>query len=219
MPQHYYIYIHAYPSNHPEKPNQIFYVGKGSRKRYLIQRRNNSHHQNILDKLFRAEYVMKDIAFIIKDNLSESISLFEEIKLIKEIGRIDLKTGTLVNMTDGGEGGSGYIYSQETRDKISKSLTGHIVSQKTRDKLSKARQNISQETKDKISKANTIKKPTKDKLYNLYTTQKLTQEEIGKIYNVNSGTIRKWMRHYSIHIRTMSEAVLLHHSKSSSLAL
>ena len=64
------------------------------------------------------------IVEIILDDLSKETVLLKETEFIKLYGRRDLKTGTLCNMTDGGEGGINKIVSQETRDKISKATKG-----------------------------------------------------------------------------------------------
>jgi len=200
LQQYFYIYIHAYPSDHPEKPNQIFYVGKDCKKRYLNKyRKYNQHHQNILNKLLRNSYIMEDIAFIIKDNLYESVAFLEEIKLIKKLGRIDLETGNLTNLTDGGFGGScnisqetknkiinaniGRIVSQETRDKISKSNTGKTHSQETKNKMSKAHQNMSQETRDRMSKAHqNTSQQTRDKLSKARTISTTPKDKLIELY-------------------------------------
>lgn len=98
----YYIYIHYHE-------NVIFYVGKGSKLRYKGTDHRNNHWINTVNKYgFNIE--------IIKDNLNEKDSFELEKKLISKYGRIDLKTGTLVNLTDGGEGLSGIIMSKYTRN-------------------------------------------------------------------------------------------------------
>ena len=53
-------------------------------------------------------------------NLPEKEALDLEIDMIKIIGRNDLKLGPLLNLTDGGEGISGYKFTAETRELQSK---------------------------------------------------------------------------------------------------
>jgi hypothetical protein len=59
------------------------------------------------------------------EELSEEEVNKKEKYFIKLYGRRDLGTGTLVNMTDGGEGSSGAIRSEETRKKQSDANKGH----------------------------------------------------------------------------------------------
>lgn len=49
--------------------------------------------------------------------MKQEESYFREIELIQLIGRKDLKTGTLVNLTDGGEGSINYVYNLEVLEK------------------------------------------------------------------------------------------------------
>jgi hypothetical protein len=103
------------------------------------------------------------------DNYSEI--LLKEQEVIKLYGRRNLLEGTLVNLTDGGEGVLGQVVSDETRLKISKAGTGvkrsdehkasisqanrdRIYTQEMRDKVSKKHKGkvISQEQREKLSK-------------------------------------------------------------------
>ena len=121
--QQYYLYIHAYPKNHT-KENQIFYVGKGCKKRYLNISNRSDYHKGILKKLIHEGFTIDNIAFIIKCNLYEEIAYQEETKLIKELGRKNNNTGTLVNMTRGGKGG--------TFDRTCKESTRKLKSENTK---------------------------------------------------------------------------------------
>lgn len=60
-------------------------------------------------------------------NLSEIGALALERRLIKWYGRIDIGTGCLRNMTDGGQGTSGRIFSEEHRKKISLAKKGKQI--------------------------------------------------------------------------------------------
>lgn len=68
----------------------------------------------------------------IKTNLTDDISIQLEIGLIKQIGRKDRKLGPLLNMTDGGDGASGHILTEETKRKIIKSNKKTLLSEKCR---------------------------------------------------------------------------------------
>lgn len=100
--------------------NKVFYIGIGKTPYRLKskQGRNDLWHR-IADKAgFRAE--------IIKDNLSWEAAAALEIKLIKQYGRINNKTGVLANMTDGGDGNLGLRHSKEALEKIAAASRGRI---------------------------------------------------------------------------------------------
>jgi group I intron endonuclease len=122
----YYTYIYLdtrYPGefNYDEfqfnfKP---IYVGKGKDWR-LVHHKNNppkSHFGNTIRKII-SEGLSPEIIKV-QDCISEQDAFNLEIRLIKLIGRLDKGTGPLLNMTDGGEGASGHIKSQELRKLIS----------------------------------------------------------------------------------------------------
>lgn len=103
----YYVYGH-YVSGSDEP----FYIGKGKEDRAWV-----TQHRNFLWKEVTAEndYEVK----IIQDNMNEPDALLLETELIEKYGRIDLDTGILVNMTEGGNGGMGRLFTEEHRKKFS----------------------------------------------------------------------------------------------------
>jgi hypothetical protein len=120
-----------------------YYIGKG--------------HGNRAYKREKTEVIKlpKDKSRIIflKQNLTEEEAFKHEVYMISLFGRKDLGTGILYNRTDGGEGGSGAIRSEETKIRISKSRKGKYVgkdnhnygksfSEETRKKLSEAKKDI-----------------------------------------------------------------------------
>jgi hypothetical protein len=106
------------------KDNTPYYVGKG--KNY----RAASNHSG-----FNPPKDKSRIRFI-KENLSEDDAFMWEVFWIAEFGRIDLGTGCLHNKTDGGEGASGKILSDETKQKIRRASLGRMHSEETKQKLS-----------------------------------------------------------------------------------
>jgi NUMOD3 motif len=71
--------------------------------------------------------------------------------MIDVFGRIDLGTGILHNLTDGGDGTSGAIRSDETRRKISEAMKGKTHSEESKKRMSEASKNPSEETRRKMS--------------------------------------------------------------------
>jgi hypothetical protein len=89
--------------------------------------------------------VDKNRIIFLKKNLTEDEAFRHEVYMIDIFGRKDLGTGILRNKTNGGEGLSGLIWSEEHKEKISKSQEGESNSfygkshsEETRKKLSNA---------------------------------------------------------------------------------
>ena len=78
------------------------------------------------------------------DNLSEGESFENEKYLIKIIGRRDYNLGPLTNLTDGGDGRTNIIVSEETKSKISETKKSQNLhnphNQETKNKLRKINQ-------------------------------------------------------------------------------
>jgi hypothetical protein len=121
--------------------NEIFYIGIGkSKKRAFFKNNRNKHWQNIVNKV---DYKVE----ILHDNISSwELTCTIEIYLIHLYGRKDLGLGTLVNMTDGGEGllnskhNLGKKHSNETKMKMSiKAKQRHPLSKEHMEKLKLSR--------------------------------------------------------------------------------
>jgi hypothetical protein len=117
-PQRFYTYAYLREDRTP------YYIGKGQTRR-------------LYQKDGKPCGVPKDRSRIIKlkHNLTEEEAFKHEIYMIAVYGRKDLRTGILYNRTDGGDGASGNIHSEETCKKMSKSRMRHIVSEETRQKI------------------------------------------------------------------------------------
>ena len=57
---------------------------------------------------------------MLAENLTEADAFDQEKQLIAHWGRLDLGTGILRNRTDGGEGMSGYVFTDESKEKLSR---------------------------------------------------------------------------------------------------
>lgn len=102
------------------------YVGKGKKRRCKnhLSLRNSmeNHFYNKLNKIINDGFVPEIV--IIRDDMIEEDAFNYEIEIIKKIGKIVDNTGTLTNLTNGGEGSSGRICSDDTKLKISKMNKG-----------------------------------------------------------------------------------------------
>lgn len=87
---------------------------------------------------------------IIADNLPVEVSWDIERWLIAGLGRKDLGTGILHNLTDGGDGPRGYQHTPEAKAKIKASLIGNTRNVGNRNRLGKT---FTMESRAKISRS------------------------------------------------------------------
>jgi group I intron endonuclease len=95
----YYTYAYLREDGTP------YYIGKGKGKR-------------IHDKTRTVNLPPKERRVLLKQNLTEDEAFNHEIYMIAVFGRKDLGTGILYNKTNGGEGLSGKIFTEEHKKKI-----------------------------------------------------------------------------------------------------
>ena len=122
----YYLYRHIRLDT-----NEVFYIGIGKKykENFLSY---TSEYCRAFKKTGRNKYWqnIKNLTNYEVEIIFETESKLEIIEKEKEFislyGRKDLNKGTLVNFTDGGEGMSGHVPTQEHKNKISKSNKGKI---------------------------------------------------------------------------------------------
>lgn len=108
----FYVYVHRKKTN-----GEVFYVGKGSKSRSRIKSNKSDFWNKIVSKHgYTVEVVVHDI--------QEWYAFELEKELIALYGRRDKGEGTLVNLTDGGEGTSGWIVSDVIKKKVSLRMKG-----------------------------------------------------------------------------------------------
>ena len=108
-----YIYLHRRLDN-----NEVFYIGRGTVNKKAsgkcdtntFSRAYQKHSHNIY--WLRLTKKTPCSVEIIEDFLSWDMSIVLEKKYIKEYGRKNIKEGTLINLTDGGEGTLGLVTSE-----------------------------------------------------------------------------------------------------------
>jgi hypothetical protein len=179
--------------------NEPFYIGIGKdTKRAFYKLRRNGLWNNIVAKSeYEVEILMEDISY--------QEALEKEKEFISLYGRIDKKTGTLANLTDGGEGTIGAIRSEEYRKNVSKSLTGRKIPREIVEKIRNTNKGrvYSAERNKKISEARKgIKRPYMQygkhpnaiKICNsvtgeCYNSMKEASEKTGIIYSTLSGIL------------------------------
>ena len=114
--------------------DNLFYIGKTTEDRLVKRltehrcRANQKDNQKIYNKI--RKLLREGTEIKIKQLFSfgtEKEQTEKEIELIALYGRKTRRGGILYNTTDGGEGTVGYIYSKETRAKMSKAKVGNTI--------------------------------------------------------------------------------------------
>lgn len=161
--------------------NSVFYVGKGTGYRATIA---NHHHRSkwwlrIVSKAggFEARYVCR--------NVSEELAFLVEIERIDQMRRIGVET---CNLTDGGDGTSGWVKSAAWREKVGRAHKGKIVSADVRKKISDSVKasgyTPSAEARAKMSAAHKGNKYTLGMKHSEETRAKMSASHKGNSYNL-----------------------------------
>ena len=147
-----YAYVRAVTSKNGEAGTP-YYIGKGKGGRAF-----EGHRVRVPKDRSRI--------VIIEEDLNEAEAFELEISEIAKYGRLDLATGILRNLTNGGEGTSGRILSDNSRRKLSDSLKKYFDNPDNR-----AKQSASQNKPEyRARKSATAKKRFEDPEYRARVT-------------------------------------------------
>ena len=194
----FYVYKHIRKDN-----NTCFYVGKGKGRRIYRPKRNK--HYNRIRKRYGC-YVVK-----IKENLTEKEAFALEREIIEDYVFVfgyginikgyddyDHDLPHLTNMSWGGEGTSGYKFSEESKQKMSEKRKGEKFSEEHKLNISKAKkgEKHSEEHNKKISEAKKGKKQSEE------TIRKRSEANSKKVICITTGeefdSIKDAGDHYGI---------------------
>ena len=124
----FYVYLHCKPDGTP------FYVGKGCGKRSRqFSSKRNQFYKNIVKK-----YGKENVVVELFNCASEEDSFELEKILIKFLRESCVE---ITNLTDGGEGASGWMPTEETRLKMSKASSDKWADKDFKEKASAAIKN------------------------------------------------------------------------------
>lgn len=147
-----------------------YYIGKGCKNRMFKKHISAKTPDD------------RSLIVILENNLTEVGALALERRYIKWYGRKDLGTGVLNNLTDGGEGTSGWKASEETKKKMSNSQTGKVYDAETCEKISKIHTGKPSKLKGRIKKeVKHIKKHKELSPEQLIQLQKMTEKVKKKV--------------------------------------
>lgn len=127
-PKNPYTYILSYPDGTP------YYVGLGQGNRAWTTGRNK-WAERIREKIERSG---GSVLIEVLEHETRDEAVAHEIELIAQYGRRDNNTGILVNLSDGGEGPTGIVRSDEWRRKRSALQSGRPCHENSRQAVKKA---------------------------------------------------------------------------------
>jgi hypothetical protein len=183
----YYTYAYLRENGTP------YYIGKGKGKRIDFPYNR------------AAKLPPKERRIYLKKNITEKEAIKHEIYMIFILGRKDLGTGILRNLTAGGDGISGCVRKNETREKIRAALLGKKLTESRKKKISEARKGRFQGSENpsygrKLTEDD--KKKIIQKHYRYYTFMS-PQGEVIKEYT----TLREFCRKYQLERKTLTMVI------------
>ena len=166
--------------------NCVFYIGIGSDKNYK-RAHNKINRTKFWKNVAKHGYEVD----IVLDNLTWEEACEKEKEFIALYGRLDLNNGTLVNMTDGGEGVMGRKFTEATIEKFR-----HLARNLVRDEEFKRKcgssmrgKKHSEETKLKMSASQKGRVgPMKGKKHSELARKKISQNNP----MLNQEVVEKW---------------------------
>ena len=176
----YYTYAYLREDGTP------YYVGKGKRDRI---------HATIGHV---CGLPPKERRIFLKRNLTEREAIKHEIYMIAVLGRKNLGTGILRNLTSGGEGTSGYKHTEEWKRNRSIMMSGKPSRNQRKNLTEKEKKRISESMKGIVHSPESIEKMRMTKMGHKVSNEtklKIGMKNKGKKW-YNNGKINKFCHEY-----------------------
>jgi hypothetical protein len=190
--------------------NLPFYIGIGTSKYYNRAYRYKNRSELWKKVAHKGGYEVE----ILMDNLTWEQACEKEKEFIALYGRINIKTGCLANLTDGGEGALNLVITKEHREKVAESNRNRVFTDEQKMKMSilmrernkdpelraKITNGIRNSEKAKLSARNTglkckgrrLSEETKRKISDSHKKKPVMQ------YDLSGNFIKKWESCYQI---------------------
>lgn len=145
----YYIYIYFDPT----RDNEPFYVGKGNGNRALTHLYRKDNHP-VTNRIKHIRNLNSEPVVEVLECESEDDAFSLERDLVTTIGRRGTNTGSLLNLTDGGEGTSGYVWTDEAKVTLRLAMIGRSLTEEHKQNIRNSNLGLkrSEETKQKMRK-------------------------------------------------------------------
>jgi len=170
MNENFYIYAYLDPRKYGlykydfyEFSFEPFYIGKGKNNRnkrhlelYKSSKNGTNPFYDKIQKIYKCGY--EPIIIKIIENISEKIAFELEVDFISKIGFKLKNTGSLLNITNGGNGGDTFTMKTKKEKKV-------ILEKRSKSMVGKNKTPLKEETKIKISKTLTGRKCPKHSEY------------------------------------------------------
>jgi hypothetical protein len=167
--------------------NIPFYIGKGkktetyNRVEYHLKYWSHNKNRKLTNKIKKLNGIFDIEVLFESKNEQECLNL--EIKLIKEIGRENL-----CNLTNGGEGISGFHHSEETKQKIYIWRTGKSLSVETCKKI----------TQNKTGNKYKLKNIPEGKIEEIYKSKNI--QEVADELNLTFTTVKNYLVENNLYV-------------------
>ena len=170
-----YFYTYAYL----REDRTPYYIGKGKGDRVYKKSKNDIKPPKDKSRII-----------LLKQNLSEEEAFRHEIYMIAIFGRKDLETGILHNRTDGGDGASGVLQTEETKLKRSNALKGRPRPKEVKNKIGEKNKGRiqTQEARNKIGNTHKGNKYWEGRKHTEESKQKMRDAKVGKSSHMKGKT-------------------------------
>lgn len=180
---------------------EVRYIGKTDQ--YLKQRLYSHIQESKSDK---RSHKISWIKSLLSKGLKPLIKIVDEVPQDEwkywECYYIELYKSrgyNLTNLTDGGQGGSGYKHTEESRERMRQSKLGQKLSEEHKNKISISIKEKSLETPNYNRSGDNLKQPIdRDLLYQLYIKENLSMPKIAKKLNCSEKKVWDNIKNYEI---------------------